>query len=98
MSKVPIIKGPVNLPGPLSGNFISFIGPEVAFLEAPVNFELSRYLPGARKNSGPLLDSCAVTLRSSAGEGERVGTLFHSNHSLCETGLFFCVSIRRTMQ
>ena len=46
MSKVPIIKGPVNLPGPLSGNFI---GPEVAFLEAPVNFELSRYLPGARK-------------------------------------------------
>ena len=44
MSKVPIIKGPVNLPGPLSGNFI---GPEVAFLEAPVNFELSRYLPGA---------------------------------------------------
>ena len=35
MSKVPIIKGPVNLPGPLSGNFI---GPEVAFLEAPVNF------------------------------------------------------------
>ena len=34
-SKVPVIYGPVNLPGPLSGNFI---GPEVAFLEAPVNF------------------------------------------------------------
>jgi len=34
-SKVPVIYGPVNLPGHLSG---SFIGPEVAFLEAPVNF------------------------------------------------------------
>ena len=34
-SKVPVIYGLVNLPGPLSGNFI---GPEVAFLKAPVNF------------------------------------------------------------
>ena len=78
-SKVPVIYGPVNLPGHLSG---SFIGPEVAFLEAPVNF------PGtyrARKNSGPLPDSGSVTSRSPAGEGERVGTLFHSNHSLCAT-------------
>ena len=76
-SKVPVIYGPVNLSGPLSGNFI---GPEVAFLEAPVDF------PGtyrARKNSGPLPDS-------------REGT--YSNHSLCATGLFSCVSIRRTMQ
>ena len=30
-----LFHGPVNLPGPLSGNFI---GLEVAFLEAPVNF------------------------------------------------------------
>ena len=34
-SKVPVIFGHVNVPVPLSG---SFIGPEVAFLEAPVNF------------------------------------------------------------
>ena len=34
-SKVPVTSGPDNLSGPLSGNFI---GPDVAFLEAPVNF------------------------------------------------------------
>ena len=34
-SKVPVTSGPDNLSGPLSGNFI---GPGVAFLEAPVNF------------------------------------------------------------
>ena len=55
------------------------------FLEAHVNFP-STYR--ARKNSGPLPDSCAGTSWSSAGERERVGTLFHSNHSLCASGLF----------
>ena len=101
-SKVPVIYGPVNLPGHLSG---SFIGPEVAFLEAPVNFpgtyRTYRGQPGARKNSGPLPDSCAVTSRSSAGEGERVGTLFSfESFALCDcsSGLLFCVSIGRTMQ
>ena len=34
-SKVPVITGPVNLPGPLPGNFV---GTERVFLEAPVNF------------------------------------------------------------
>ena len=34
-SKVPVTSGPVNLSGPLSGNFT---GPDNAFLEAPVNF------------------------------------------------------------
>ena len=34
-SKVPVTSGPDNLSGPLSGNFI---GSDVAFLEAPVNF------------------------------------------------------------
>ena len=34
-SKDPVNTGPDNLSGTLSGNFI---GPEVAFLEAPVNF------------------------------------------------------------
>ena len=34
-SKVPVTSGPDNLSGPLSGNFI---GPDIAFLEAPVNF------------------------------------------------------------
>ena len=34
-SKVPVTSGPDNLSGPLSENFI---GPDVAFLEAPVNF------------------------------------------------------------
>ena len=34
-SKVPVSSGPVNLSGPLSGNFT---GPDNAFLEAPVNF------------------------------------------------------------
>ena len=56
------------------------------FLEAHVNFP-STYQ--AQKNSAPLPDSCAGTSRSSAGERERVGTLFHSNHSLCASGLFF---------
>ena len=56
------------------------------FLEAHVNFP-STYR--ARKNGGPLPDSCAGTSQSSAGEGERVGTLFHSNHSLCASRLFF---------
>ena len=34
-SKVPVTSGPDNLSGPLSGNFT---GPDIAFLEAPVNF------------------------------------------------------------
>ena len=34
-SKVPVTSGPDNLSGPLSGNFI---GLDVVFLEAPVNF------------------------------------------------------------
>ena len=34
-SKIPVITGPVNLTGPLPGNFI---GTERVFLEAPVNF------------------------------------------------------------
>ena len=34
-SKVPVTSGPDNLSGPSSGNFI---GPDIAFLEAPVNF------------------------------------------------------------
>ena len=34
-SKVPVTSGPVNLSGPLSGEFI---GPDNAVLEAPVNF------------------------------------------------------------
>ena len=34
-STPPVIYGPINLSGPLSRNFI---GPKVAFLEAPVNF------------------------------------------------------------
>ena len=45
----------MNLSGPLSGNFI---GPEVAFLEAPVDFPATYW---ARKNSGPLPDSRAGT-------------------------------------
>ena len=34
-SKDPVITGPVNLPGRLTGNFT---GPGIAFLKAPVNF------------------------------------------------------------
>jgi len=34
-SKAPVNTGPDNLPGRLTGNFI---GPEITFLEAPVNF------------------------------------------------------------
>ena len=45
----------MNLSGPLSGNFI---GPEVAFLEAPVDFPATYW---ARKHSGPLPDSRART-------------------------------------
>ena len=45
----------MNLSGPLSGNFI---GPDVAFLEAPIDFPATYW---ARKNSGPLSDSRAGT-------------------------------------
>ena len=59
-SKDPVTTGPDSLSGQLSGNFI---GPEVVFLEAPVNS------PGnyrSRKNDGPLPVSCvclALVLR-----------------------------------
>ena len=56
------------------------------FLEAHINFPSTYW---ARKNSGPLPDSCAGTSRLSAGEREQVGTLLHSNHSLCASVLFF---------
>ena len=46
-SKVPVTSGPDNLSGRLSENFI---GPEVAFLEAPVNF------PGTYRARGPFLE------------------------------------------
>ena len=54
-SKVPVIYGPVNLPGPLSGNFI---GPKVAFLEAPVNF------PGTYWGPEKIAGHCQTLARS----------------------------------
>jgi len=58
-SKAPVNTGPDNLPGRLTGNFT---GPEIAFLEAPVNF------PGtyrARQNSGllPISSTCFTLVR-----------------------------------
>ena len=78
-SKVPVIDGPVNLRGLLSG-------PKLCFSKHTSTFPV---LTGPEKKSGPLPDSSAGTSRSSAGERERVGTLFHSNHSLCASGLVF---------
>ena len=57
-SKVPVIYGPVNLPGPLSGNFI---GPEVTFLKAPVN------LPGTYRGPEKIVGHYQTLARSLYG-------------------------------
>ena len=57
-SKVPVIYGPVNLPGPLSGNFI---GPEVTFLKAPVN------LPGTYRGPEKIAGHYQTLARSLYG-------------------------------
>ena len=66
-SKVPVTSGPDNLSGPLSGNFI---GPDVPFLEAPVNFP-GNFRPG---KIGGRYQALTRASRSFAREGDRLRT------------------------
>lgn len=77
--KVPVIYGPVKLPGPLSG-------PKLRFLKNPSTFSV---LTRPKKIVGryqTLVRALHGRLREKKNELE---PLFRSNHSLCVSGLFF---------
>ena len=77
--KVPVIYGPVNLPGPLSG-------PKLRFLKNPSTFSV---LTRPKKIVGryqTLVRALHGRLREKKNKLE---PLFRSNHSLFVSGLFF---------